>query len=74
MVYIIPAPEPGMPGTPYFAGQEVTKFFIQWKGFCKRYGFLKEESFARLPDYCEESIRVLIEANLDYMARDWPRF
>ena len=29
MAYVIPAPEPGMPGAPYFAGQEVTKFLIQ---------------------------------------------
>ena len=29
MAYVISAPEPGMPGTLYFAKQEVIKFLIQ---------------------------------------------
>ena len=29
IIYIIPAPEPGMPGAPYFAKQEVIKFLAQ---------------------------------------------
>ena len=63
-------PYPGVPGAPFFDGQNITNFLDRYSQLCSDYGLSESEKIHRLPWYCELLVgkyaKILISGAADW--------
>ena len=70
--YLSPMPYPGVPGAPYFSGNNVTEFLQRFQLMCEEYDVQNEGMFQKLPWYCEKTIGDYVKSIPEYISRDGP--
>ena len=64
-------PAPGQPGAPEFNGEGVSEFLDTWEMFCEDYGFNDNEKCRRLPRYCTQTVKELVEILPGHVDKSW---
>jgi hypothetical protein len=68
---LMPLPQPGTSGTPYFTGKNVSEFLKAWENLCEDYGVSSADQLRKLPRYCARLIGRYIETIPECQAKDW---
>src|SRR3954449_12346041 len=67
---LMPLPQPGTPGAPYFTGKNVSEFLKTWENLCKDYQVSSADQLRKLPRYCARLIGLYIETIPEYQTKD----
>jgi hypothetical protein len=68
-------PAPGSQGAPLFDRTDATEFLQKLQDTCHRCGIQKNEDIlGLLPQYCSRDIRIWVEAQTSWKAKDWENF
>ena len=62
---------PGMPGSPFFSGSNISDFLEAWEYFCEDFQLLDEDRIRRISRYFGADLRDYVETLEDYVLRDW---
>ena len=66
-----PLPSPGMPGSPFFSGSNISDFLEAWEYFCEDFQLSDEDRIRRISRYFGADLRDYVETLKDYVLRDW---
>ena len=70
VMYMLPFPEPGTPGAPYFSGADVTEFLHRFHRLGKRHGVGDEDLIEMLSDYCEYEKHSHVRAQKNFVKKN----
>ena len=66
-----PLSSPGIPGSPFFSGSNISDFLEAWEYFCEDFQLLDEDRIRRISRYFGADLRDYVETLENYMLRDW---
>ena len=69
-----PLPSPGIPGSPFFSGSNISDFLEAWEYFCEDFQLLDEDRIKYISRYFDADLRDYVEILKNYVLRDWSSF
>ena len=69
--FTLPMPQPGVPGSPWFDGTNVTEFLDRYSNMCRDYHVSEKEMVRRMLWYCDSIVAQNIRSLTAYQDQDW---